>query len=83
VASVVGAGTDAIAERMNASANEQAKARQRRAIKAWIDRLGRLPFKGDQPLPEDNVELWNTTLTLNPKQRLETYDEFAMYCSRC
>lgn len=78
VASVVGAGTDAIAERMNASANEQAKARQRRAIKAWIDRLGRLPFKGDQPLPEDNVELWNTTLTLNPKQRLETYDEFAM-----
>ena len=78
VASVIGAGTDTISERINTSTNEQANAKQGQAIKTWLDRLGRLPFKGDQPHPADDMELWNTALALNPKQRLETYDKFAI-----
>jgi DNA-directed RNA polymerase alpha subunit len=76
VAGVVGVFADALTERIQDSATEEAASQQLACIQSWLDRLGRLAFKGDQPLADEDMDRWSTTIRLNPKQRLEIYHEF-------
>ena len=78
VASVVGVAADALSTRIQGSASEQARAKQLAGIQSWLDRFGRLAFKGDQPQANEDMEYWDAVLAKNPKQRLEIYQEYAI-----
>ena len=78
VASVIGVATDVFADRIQGSDIDQARVKQLSCIQSWLERFGRIAFNGDHPLAEENMDLWETALNMNPKQRLGSYKEYAI-----
>ena len=76
IVKIVGVGPDSIAERLQSDVSDQLRAHQLSHVHSWLERYGRLPFNGDQPLESNDKEYWSSVLKLNPKQRLETYQGF-------
>ncbi|MCP9943004.1 DEAD/DEAH box helicase family protein [Cyanobium sp. ATX 6E8] len=78
VARVIGVATDVFADRIQGSDIDQARVKQLSCIQSWLERFGRIAFNGDHPLAEENMDLWETALKMNPKQRLGSYKEYAI-----
>ncbi|QPN58515.1 DEAD/DEAH box helicase [Synechococcus sp. CBW1002] len=78
VALVIGVAPDTLSARIQGNVSEHARARQLASIRSWLDRFGRLAFKGDQPQGDEDLECWDATLAMNPKQRLDIYQKHAI-----